>query len=564
LWTPTTIDEISLKAGLSQLSEYQRTFSLPENILDGARQRMTDGNLSQPPLWMGQFWNEKVADFSTTLGKPRDERFIANPAQDVCIVSRLHSVPTRETIEAAAAFRPEARELLEAWRLVWERSFPDFKDNEKGEGRMNEKSRFHHALSRFDSIAKDFNELRRVRDAATPAANDLMCFASNWKSVENAMSGSTVDIRDYRLHIIDDAESVVAFRHLKPGFGVLAFYRTLFWLIGHSPDGLPLFERLHRRAERHEQGWEPKRLNDDPEYWFWPSFQKHMKRRSIYAPNFDVAGALVADMAWQGHTHAFIKDARPKCGTWTLNLARIRTIADGCEALKGLTGKVAAHGSYPLIVQEQLPFTHEQRLFVIDGKLVASVASDRHFCVSDARVNRRLDDRLAVIEVPSVDQGEYDRGVTTHIVDRKLSAQFARFARKIARELKEEGHLDYVIDLGITERGITAVEINTVHFAGPYCMEKMWITKAYDRRRLKLQADLDAAIKIAAPVRTNDPHILAFAEKYRTPQLLEMALADVMKQRSLEDIECIKDDMTDRLLVKAIIAAKLKETQNAE
>jgi hypothetical protein len=211
-----------------------------------------------------------------------------------------------------------------------------------------------------------------------------------------------------------------------------------------------------------------------------------------------------------------------------------------------------------------MPFTHEQRLFVLDGKLVTSVASDRHFCVSDARTNRRLDDRLAVIEVPSVDQGEYDRGVTNHVVDRKLSAQFARFARKIARELKEEGHLDYVIDLGITERGITAVEINTVHFAGPYCMEKMWITKAYDRRRLKLQADLDADIKIAAPVRTNEPHILAFAEKYRTPQLLEMALADVMKQRSLEPVQYIKSDMTERLLVKAIIAAKLKETENAK
>jgi hypothetical protein len=513
---------------------------------------------------MGQFWNEKVADFSTTLGKPRDERFIANPAQDVCIVSRLHSVPTRETIEAAVAFRPEARELLEAWRLVWERSFPDFKDNEKSEGRLNEKARSDYSLSRFDSLAKHFNELRPVSKSRLAAASDLMCFASNWKSVESAMSGSMVDVRDYRLHIIDDAESVVAFRHLKPGFGVLAFYRTLFRLIGHSSDGLPLFERLHRPTERHEQGWEPKRLDDHPEYWFWPSFQKHMKRRSVYAPNFDVAGALVADMAWQGHTHAFIKAARPKDGTWTLNLSRIRSIADGCKALMELTGKDGRIGSYPLIVQEQVPFSHEQRLFVINGKLVTSVASDRHFCVSDARANRRLDDRLAVIEVPSVDQGEYDRGVTSHIVDRKLAAKFARLAREIARDLKEEGHLDYVIDLGVTERGITAVEINTVHFAGPYCMEKKWITKAYDRRRQKIQDGLDAAVKASYPARTNDPLVLAYAEKFKTPQLLELALADVMKQRSLEDIEYIKDDMTDRLLVKAIIAATLKETQNAE
>lgn len=529
--------------------------------MEVARERLINGSSNEPPLWVGQFWNDDVASFSTKLAKKKDDRYVNNPAQDTCIVSRLHSVPTRDTIEAAAAFRPEARELLETWRLIWDRSFPDFKLDEKSEGRLNERSRAHYTLSRFDSLAKNFDSPSR---ASHIPGSSLIDFARNWKSVENAMAGSMEDIRDYRLHIIDDAESVVSFRHLKPGFGVLSFYRTLFRLVGHSPDGLPLLERLERSTDKYEKGWEPSRLDDHPEYWFWPSFQKYMTRRSVYATDFTVAGALVADMAWQGHAHAFIKAARPKEGTWTLNLAHIKTIEDGRKALVSLTGKSDQPRNFPLIVQEHLPFTHEQRLFVIDGKLVTSVASDRHFCVSDARSSRRLDDRLAVIHVPSVDQGEYDRGVTSHVVDRKLSAQFARFARKIARDLKEEGHLDYVIDLGVTERGITAVEINTVHFAGPYCMEKSWITKAYDRRRQKVQDVLDAAVKASYAERTNDPVVLAYAEKYRTPQLLEMALADAMKQRSLEDIEYMKSDMTERLLVKAMIAAKLKETKNAK
>jgi hypothetical protein len=544
------------------LSDNQSAFSLPKNIREVARERLMNGSPNEPPLWVGQFWNDEVASFSTTLAKKKDERYVYNPAQDACIVSRLHSVPTRETIEAAAAFRPEARELLETWRLIWDRSFPDFELDEKSEGRLNERARAHYTLSQFDRLAKHF--ATPSRPANIPGAS-LINFAYSWKSVETAMTGSMEDVRDYRLHIIDDAESVVAFRHLKPGFGVLSFYRTLFRLVGHSPDGLPLLERLERSTDKYEKGWEPSRLDDHPEYWFWPSFQKYMARRSVYATDFTVAGALVADMAWQGHTHAFIKAARPKEGTWTLNLAHIKTIEDGSKALASLTGKTDQHSSrFPLIVQEHLPFTHEQRLFVIDGKLVTSVASDRHFCVSDARSNRRLDDRLAVIHVPSVDQGEYDRGVTSHIVDRKLAAQFARLARKIARDLKEEGHLDYVIDIGITERGITAVEINTVHFAGPYCMEKKWITKAYDRRRRKIQDGLDAAVRASYPARTNDPVVLAYAEKYRTPQLLEMALADAMKQRSLKDIEYMKSDMTERLLVKAMIAAKLKETENAK
>jgi hypothetical protein len=95
-------------------------------------------------------------------------------------------------------------------------------------------------------------------------------------------------------------------------------------------------------------------------------------------------------------------------------------------------------------------------------------------------------------------------------------------------------------------------------------MEKKWITKAYDRRRRKIQDGLDAAVRASYPARTNDPVVLAYAEKYRTPQLLEMALADAMKQRSLKDIEYMKSDMTERLLVKAMIAAKLKETENAK
>jgi hypothetical protein len=543
------------------LSENHLSFSLPENIRDIARQRLIDGSSDDLPLWVGQFWNDEVASYSTTLAKKKDTRQVDNPAQDACIVTRLHSVPTRETIEAAAAFRPEARELLEAWRLIWDRSFPDFQFDEGSAVRLNEKSRADYTLSRFDRLAEHFTT--SVRPASI-VGSSLINLAHKWKSVENAMSGDMEDIRDYRLHIIDDAEAVVSFRHLKPGFGVLSFYKTLFRLVGHSSDGLPLFERFERSTEQYQKGWEPSRLDDHPEYWFWPSFQKYMNRRSVYAPDLTVAGALVADMAWQGHTHAFIKAALPKQGTWTLNLSRVKTIEDGSRALAFLIGKTENNGNrFPLIIQEQLPFTHEQRLFVIDGKLVTSVASDRHFCVSDARSDRRLDDRLAVIHVPSVDQGEYDRGVTSHVVDRKLAARFARLAREIARDLKKEGHLDYVIDLGMTERGITAVEINTVHFAGPYCMEKKWITKAYDRRRLKIQGDLDAAVKASYPARTNDPLVLAYAAKFKTPQLLEMALADVVKQRSLEDLEYIKDDMTDRLLVKAIIAAKLKETQNA-
>ncbi len=541
---------------------FERTLVLPENLTEIARKRLIEGGTDQLPLWFGQFWNDEVAALTTKMRLPKqtDWKQVRRPMQDACIVARMHSVPTRETIELAAQYRPETRELLETWRLIWERSFPGFAANEKNEGRDNEKSTAGYSVEYFDRMANSFRPSEPVKSAR----KELEQFAAAWRKVDDVMSAPMQDKRDYRLHIIDDAETTVAFRHLRPGFGYLSFLETLYRLKAHSADGLPVFEQTEP-CDKYQKAWQPDRLNDHPEYWFWPRFQKYMSRRSAYASDLKVAAAMIADMAWQGHTHAFIKVADQKKGTWTLNLGSIRTIQDGERALCQLTDARGINPKkLPVVVQEHVPFTHEQRFFVLDGRVVASVASDRHFCVSDASADRRLDERLAVLKVPSIDQGAYDRGETGHIVDRKVSAQFARLARKIARDLREDGHLDYVVDLGLTDRGVAAVEINTLHYAGPYCLEKKWLMKAYDRRRLALQAELDAEVSAAYPVRTDDPVVLAFAEQFKTPQLLEMGLADQMRARSQDDLDFFKGNMAERLLVKALIAAKLKDRGNGQ
>lgn len=544
----------------TQLPNDPKSFALPESIRELARERLIQGgaDLEQPPLWVGQFWNDQVANFATGLGSEQPGDHIDCTVQDACIVARINNVPTRRAIEEAVQFRPEARPLLELWRSIWERSFPDELLDEESADHRNEKPRASYSLSRFESLTEGLGKPRNKNMSLTEV---LTGFVSDWQKVDKVTALPMRDARDYRLHIIDDAETVVGFRYLRAGFGTLFYLGKLFKLVGHSEDGLPMFERFERQTGRYDgKAWEAKRMEDHPEYWFWPSFQKYMGRRSIYAPSLQVAGALIADMAWQGHTHAFIKAARPKQGTWTVSLRNVRNIEDGVAALENLVGKKEfRHSVTPVIVQEHVPFTHEQRLFVIDGKLVASVCSDRNFCVADTRRNRRLDDRLAVLLKPSIDQGSYDRGITSHVIDRRVAAQFARRARQIARELKNEGHFDYVLDLGLTERGIVAVEINTVHFAGPYCMERQWLMKAYNRRRQRVQSELEAAVASFIPTCIADSHLAARAAKFKTEQFIELVLAGLMKQRREDKIEYLKSDIAERLLVKAIIGAKVED-----
>lgn len=538
------------------MSDQTRAIPLPENIRELAYERLM-GDRDQPPLWKGSFWNDEVATESLGYG-PKIALPQRNALNAACLVSRVNNLPTRKAVEAAAEFRPEARPLLELWRSIWNRSFPGWDEREDIIDRGNEAPRSESALKRFEQllslteeVAEEPRHVRR-RDQANEAsrATALRRNIESWMKIDEATTLQVKEPRDYRLHIIDDAETVVSYRDLHPGFGTVSHNGRLYRLAGHDEDGLPTFVRSDRSG-----GWESKRMSDHPEYWFWPRFQKYMKRRSVFAPNVRIAGAVLADMAAQGHTHAFAKASSCKQGTWTVNLHGIRTIKDALTRLDHTTGK--SWESSGLIVQEHLPFSHEQRFFVVDGKVVASVASDRNFCVSDA-YRRRLDERLAVLLVPEVDQGVYDRGVTSNVVDRATAAKFARTARAIARDLQEDGYFDYVIDLGLTSRGVAAVEINTFHYAGPYCLERRWIAKAYERRRVKLQRELNDHVKSAIAHKEMNADIVKMADKYRTVQFINDAFAAGVAERNVEDIADVSERIADRLLVKAVIGSKLK------
>lgn len=439
------------------------------------------------PPWVGQFWNEENARWSIEK-VPFPSSVTDHAYLKTIMVSSIRSLPTQETIAKVVAFRPDAVGLMEAWKSVWDRSFPGWESAPLWSDIPSEVSTREYAKIAIDRIIK--NEVEMATSISRLVPFGRVPFLLN---IESAMSRLVDDHRDYRLHIIDDANTVVSCCENRAYGTVLNIGGHRVRLAGHFSDGLPRFEFFEDTL-----AFARARLDDHPEYWLWREFQRHLKRRTIISNDVFCIGAVFADMAWQGYSHAFVKSCLVKGGTWTIKLSGIKTIMDGVkkarEAFFIRKRKVNEKEAY--LIQEHIPFTHEQRFFVVDGRIIASVCSDRNFCVLDKRKNRILDDRVAVLSIPSIDDGEFDRGKTSYVVDRALSAKMARFARNVVADLRETGRDDYrdfVLDVGLTSRGIAAIEVNPL-LAGPYCLDKALVNRAYKRRYIKFYKELEAQL----------------------------------------------------------------------
>lgn len=503
---------------------------LRQQYIQNARTKQTGSG--RRPAWVGQFWNDENMP-QAMFRVPEKE----SAARSTCLVQIVRSAPYDEIIERAVAFRPGARDILEKWKLAWERSFPGFNSDPAWNHEKVGQSYVGWTISRlnwhFDRGEKGL-DVKPGRGLSNEALS-LSEKARFFKEVDYVASHAKDDPRDSRLHIIDDADTVLSCAAAVPGGVILVHNGIGYKYTGNDSDGLPKFIDIGRTSQ-----WMENRLNDHPEYWYWPAFIKYMKRRSIFAADRRTAAAIIADMAWQGETHAFIKGASSKSGTWTVDLDGIRTFEDADAKLTMLKASDAS------IVQEQLPFTHEQRFYIYNGKLMTSACSDRNFSRIDCREGKRLDDRLAVLEVPSINQGAFDRGITSHVIDRKTSAAFAREVRKIAAELKSLGILNYVVDMGLTERGITAVEINTLHYAGPYCMDHRWQIRSYATERRALLTHVRHWIIATATSRANnDPEILARIPLFVTDVVCNAMLEDEVKKATFIRARKEEDDIHD-------------------
>ena len=521
-------------------------------IEKGLRQRYVGRALAKQtnpdlrPEWVGQFWND--ANMPQNLFKPPIQE---NPGRSTCLIQLVRNAPYDAVIERAAHFRPGALEILERWRLTWERSFPGFNDDPAWDKQKVGQSYVGWTVSRLNWHFNRGENGIQIKPSSKKSLEilSLMEKAKFFAEVDHVAAHAKDDPRDSRLHIIDDADTVLSCASMMPGGVILVHNGYGYKYIGNDDDGLPKFENVGKIKQ-----WMDNRLGDHPEYWFWPSFVKYMKRRSIFAGDRATAAAIIADMAWQGETHAFLKGASSNSGTWTIDLSDIRTFEDADSKLTMLKATDAS------VVQERLPFTHEQRFYIYNGKLMTSACSDRNFSRIDCREGKRLDDRLAILKVPAINHGAFDRGITSHVVDRKTSAAFAREVRKIAADLKGQGILNYVVDMGLTERGIAAVEINTLHYAGPYCMDHRWQARAYTKARERVIAQgRTRIINAASSIIDHDQDVLATVPEFVTDLVCQSLVEEDMKRSTLdprpyygEDEHWLNDAAAD-VLTKALL-----------
>lgn len=232
-------------------------------------------------------------------------------------------------------------------------------------------------------------------------------------------------------------------------------------------------------------------------YWGWPSFRKTCGRALRETVGIEDLTLTLLDMARQGESKAFLKNAVFKGGTWVVELDGIQSESDAASALIRALGPEwprllavvqSKRGTERpnFIVQEFRPFKYEHRFFIVGNRIVASTPSDRTLSILDAQTScRRLDPRIAVLEQPAAEAGSYDRGTTTSIVDRKMVADMARLVRRLIKGLNEEASalvrlpVGYVVDVGSGPGGIDLIEVNTFRNSGLYALDYEKVAKAF-------------------------------------------------------------------------------------
>ncbi len=229
-------------------------------------------------------------------------------------------------------------------------------------------------------------------------------------------------------------------------------------------------------------------------YWSQRAFRERAGRGMAVAGSPDELGDILLDMSAQGHAQAFLKDTGAKCGTWVVDIPAggdRDAVSKAVEAALGpgkwekFTGSNGERRVGRFVVQGMVPFVREHRFYVVAHRVAASTASDRMLSALDGRPDRILDERVARLDVPADAAGYYDRGFSTHEVDRRLVARMAWGARDLARALKDDDRdMDcYVVDMGETRDGrVLPIEVNGMPRAGHYGVPYVRVLQALRRR----------------------------------------------------------------------------------
>jgi len=431
---------------------------------DAADATVPSGPRAGPPR--GTFW--------PGVGIPPGMRY---DKHDDFHLARGRHVPTAATVALAMAGLPDrAHAAVTGWRDAWLRSGIDPEGFAASLGQVEP-----------DDWLADF-ERGNLAAAADEARKGRRCDAAQIL-VQMSVALGHGRVRPSAFHILEDATLTLAMGEanapLRLAYGS-GHDKARFLGVGRGPEGaiLAVLSGTNEDTSRERLLWQFGAVNPD---WASPGF-RHAARRVVgVRTNHPTVVAALADMADAGYSRAFVKSAVCKRGTWTVDLDGVTDVAGASARLVGAMGltmqdlfRPAPHGTF--LIQEHLPFTHEHRFLVVGHRVVASTPSARCLSLADCR-GRLLDPRVARLRRPEGPNGPFDRGEADVVEDRTMVAAMAWAARDLARALREEGRFrgNYVLDMGMTARGVAAVEVNGLTNAGLYAVDVGRLARALAR-----------------------------------------------------------------------------------
>lgn len=414
------------------------------------------------PFWVGQFFRHWDEDDTT----PKQARSIA----DAKVRMSIWLLPTDDGIASIKDNYPQALPLVEKYRKVFDDSFPGWQSQPAFLQALGYEREDQAAIQLADYLKK-----RPLQDRLERLVDTLESF----ERIEAARSETRVDW----MWMIRDASEVLSLSNLGPHCAEIRVGDLSLVNLGSDADGLPVlgFGKADPRNRKHYRGFD---------VGGWKVLQQYGLARSILTKSATTAGAVLADMAWQGHKRATVTFPG---SDWhfSISLEGLRTIDDGVKRLQDVTGVVDG-SKKEFRIQQHVEAISDQRLFIIDGKLVASTCRARWAGPLD-NGNRRLDERLSIVpQICGSTRLPVPR--TEARSDRAMAARFARCARKIARLLAKVGVFDVAIDLSETDDGIVVSQVISLGDAASYSLSHELLAKAFRRKQEALSKRVSTCV----------------------------------------------------------------------
>jgi hypothetical protein len=405
----------------------------------------------------GAVWKQWEPEFLFKDKEPKELQFT--------VLHEIKSLPTDEAIEIVSQSRPEAAALMQQWRKVWDRAFPEW--------RTDRRLRRDIAASLKD---RDRSYLRQVfRDGkAKLSTNDI-------SNIDFVLNRAPHDADEYVGRVINDACSILSMAKCRPGTAMAITPSHSIISLGVDKEGLPIVADAYDFTSRN-------RFNDrilfrTLEYWDWPFLLHHFEKKIARVPTQNEVALALLDMKNEGRSHAVLR-AFKSDQRWLVNLANGQSYNDfKLIAAKHLARYENRHDG-GLYVTEHIIYSSWQRFFVVGGRVVGSVAMEPFSCALDAP-SQRLDERVTTINLD---------GHNESLVDRSAAAAMARKARSVAADLKENGILECSFDIGMSDRGPALYALEKIDTAERFAFSSDRYVAAFERKRRSLIAPLQADV----------------------------------------------------------------------